>query len=54
MSLCTSGREKMYGGLGFRGGTGGGQGDEGGEQRGPKTKAFQQKGQRFVSCSMVK
>lgn len=40
----------MYGGVGFRGGPGGGQRDEGREQRGAETKTLQQEGQRSVPC----
>ncbi|XP_045903502.1 DNA repair protein complementing XP-A cells isoform X2 [Micropterus dolomieu] len=43
--LRTSG-EEVYGGVGFRGGSGGGQRSKGGEQRGAETKTLQQEGQR--------
>lgn len=47
--VCPGG-EEMYGGVGFGGGPGGGQRDEGREQRGTETKTLQQEGQRLVSC----
>lgn len=46
--VCPGG-EEMYGGVGFGGGPGGGQRDEGREQRGAETKTLQQEGQRLVS-----
>lgn len=49
MYVYTPGGEEMYGGVGFRGGSGGGQGDEGREQGGAETKTLQQEGQRLVS-----
>lgn len=42
------GGEEVYGGVGIRGGSGGGQGDEGRKQRGAETKTLQQESQRFV------
>lgn len=44
LCVCTPGREEMYGGMGFRGGSGGSQRDAGREQRGPETKTLQQEG----------
>lgn len=47
---CYPGGEEVYGGLGFRGGTGGGQRDEGREPRDTETKTLQQEGQRSATC----
>lgn len=44
------GGEEVHGGVGFGGGSGGGQRDAGREQRGAETKAIQQEGQRLVCC----
>lgn len=53
MCVCAAGGEEVYGGLGLRGGSRGGQRNEGGEQRGAETEALQQEGQRLVSCLLL-